>query len=127
MLQFLPQPIKDIPQKVTEMANSDEMHTSYETVKQAFSSVFSSIKEEDTINLSPEDVPCGNISNACYDDPLVRERHFENYTLIEKHNNIEYCVYRDSEHKKLIIGYRGTEVSEARDYISDVNIVLGTQ
>lgn len=62
-----------------------------------------------------------------YDDPFTRPRSLQTFQLIEEHNNIEYAVYHDAAKRQLIIGYRGTEATEAKDYISDVNIVLGTQ
>jgi hypothetical protein len=41
--------------------------------------------------------------NATYDDPFTRARKIESYDLVEEHNSIEYCLYRDAKKKKFIL------------------------
>ncbi len=131
ILQYLPQPvyetIEKIPEKIFSPQTREQILEGFSYGQKAFKWLFDSIQEEDIISIDPADVPCGIIANICYEDPFSRPRTIGAYTLIEKYNSIEYCLYRDTEKQKYILWYRGTEVKEAKDYISDINIVIGTQ
>lgn len=131
VLQYLPQPVQEtlekIPEKIFSPQTKEQLLEWFSYAQKSFSSLFASIKEEDTISIDPADIPCGIIANICYDDPFIRPRTIGTYTLVEEYNSIEYCLYRDSTKQKYILWYRWTEIKEARDYISDINIVIGTQ
>lgn len=131
VLQYLPQPVQEtleqIPEKIFSPETKEQLLEWFSYAQKSFSSLFASIKEEDTISIDPADIPCGIIANICYDDPFARPRTIGTYSLVEEYNSIEYCLYRDSTKQKYILWYRGTEIKEARDYISDINIVIGTQ
>jgi hypothetical protein len=127
VLKYIPQPITDTTQKIFSQETKEQVLASFEDAKKLFGDFFSKLKEEDTINLSVEDIPCAQITFHTYDDPFSRPKTIGSYMLVEKYNNIEYCLYRDEKIGKCIIGYRGTEVKEAKDYISDINIVIWTQ
>ena len=122
-----PKPVKETTEKVFSEDNKEQLVNTFDGVKKQFSKIFSSLKEEHEINLPVEDLPCAVISNIVYDDPFSRPRKIYNYSLIEEHNSIEYCVYRDALQQKLIIWFRWTEPTEARDLITDINILLGTE
>lgn len=126
VLKYIPQPITDTAGKIFSEENKEQLLNSIDGIKKQFGSLFSSLKDEDIINLAVEDLPCAVISNIVYDDPFSRPRQIYSYKLVENHNNIEHCIYRDEKQKKLILGFRGTEATEAKDYISDVNILLWT-
>lgn len=89
--------------------------------------MFDKVFEEDDINLDPQDIPAAYVSDRVYLNPFERPRHIFGYELDEKFNEFEYALYVNHEKKTWIIGYRGTEVTAVKDYISDLNILLGTQ
>ena len=122
-----PKPLKETTEKVFSEDNKEQLVNTFDGVKKQFSKIFSSLKEEHEINLPVEDLPCAVISNIVYDDPFSRPRKIYNYSLIEEHNSIEYCVYRDALQQKFIMWFRWTEPTEARDLITDINILLGTE
>ncbi len=126
VLKYIPQPISDATQKIFSPEVQAQVMNSFNEVKGHFGDLFGSLTEEDSINLPEEDVPCAYITNIVYDDPFSRPRTIGTYALVEKYNSIEYCLYRDATKKKFILWYRWTEISEAKDYISDVNIIIGT-
>ena len=122
----MPWSIVKTTEKVFSKDTAEQITSSIHEVKEHFSELFSNIKEEDTINIATEDIPCAIISNIVYDDPFSRPKKIDIYELIEDHNSIEYCLYRDIKKWKLILWYRGTEFTELSDYISDINIILWT-
>ncbi len=127
VLKYLPQPVQQLPKKIFSPETKEQLLEWFAYAKQSFNSLFEAIKEEDTINVAEEDIPCGIIANIVYDSPFDRPRKIALYDLIEEYNSIEYCLYRDITKQKYILWYRGTEIKEARDYISDINIIIGTQ
>jgi len=82
---------------------------------------------DEDVNLDPQDIPCAYISDRVYLDPFSRPRHIFGFTLDEKYNEFEFALYVNAEKKIRILGYRGTEVTEVKDYVSDLHIVFGTQ
>lgn len=122
-----PEPVTKITKKVFSEDNKEQVVNTFDGIKNHFGKLFSSLKEEHNINLPTEDLPCAVISNIVYDDPFSRPRQIYNYALIEKHNSIEYCVYRDEKQQKYILWFRWTEAKEAKDFITDINIILGTE
>lgn len=127
VFQYVPKPIAQTTEKVLSKETGEQLTNSLHDIKSRFSELFSWLKEEDSISMAEEDIPCAIISNIVYDDPFSRPREIDKYTLLEDYNKIEYCIYRDEKKKKLILGYRWTEFKEAKDYISDVNILIWTQ
>lgn len=125
--KHIPAPISDTTKKIFSQENKGQLLSSIDTVKDTFSWLFSSLKEEHTINIAPEDLVCAVVANISYDDPFARPRQIYSYKLVEDHNNIEHCMYRDEKQQKLVVWFRWTEATEAKDYISDVNILLGTE
>lgn len=123
---LLPQKISSTTEQVFSAKTANQLSESLEDIKKHFSSLFESIKEEDTINLASEDIPCAIIANIVYNDPFSRPREIWSYTLIEAHNSIEYCLYRDAIKWKCILWFRWTEMTEAKDYLADLNIILWT-
>ena len=126
VLQYVPKPITETTEKIISKNTAEQIGESLHDIKSRFSELFWALQEEDTINLAQEDIPCAIITNISYDNPFSRPKKVQSYELIEEYNSIEYCLYRDKKKKKFIIGFRGTEFTEIKDYLSDMNIFLGT-
>lgn len=106
---------------------TEKIQTQWNVIGAKFSEVFNKVFEEDDLNLDPQDVACAYIADRVYLNPFERPRHIFGYELDEKFNEFEYALYVNQEKKTWILGYRGTEVTAIKDYISDLNILLGTQ
>lgn len=124
--EYLPQPVSQTTEKIFSRATADQITDGFNDIKNRFSDLFGQIKEEDTINLAEEDIPCAIITNESYNDPFTRARKVWVYELVEDYNSIEYCLYRDKKKEKFILWFRGTEFTEAKDYIADANILIWT-
>lgn len=112
---------------VMEYLPTDTIKKQWDSIHTSFSGVFDKVFEEDDLNLDPQDIPCAYISDRVYLNPFERPRHIFGFELDEKFNEFEYALYVNHAKKTWIIGYRGTEVTAVKDYISDLNILLGTQ
>ncbi|MBP6910904.1 hypothetical protein KBC03_04930 [Patescibacteria group bacterium] len=112
---------------IMESIPTEGIKSQWESIHTSFSGVFDKVFEEDDINLDPQDLPCAYISDRVYLNPFERPRHIFGYELDEKFNEFEYALYVNHALKTRIIGYRGTEFTEVKDYISDLHIVFGTQ
>lgn len=110
-----------------EYLPTDSIRQQWEGIHSSFAGVFDKVFEEDDLNLDIQDVPCAYIADRVYLNPFERPRHVFGFELDEKFNEFEYALYVNHKKKKWIIGYRGTEVTAVKDYISDLHIVLGTQ
>ena len=66
-----------------------------DATQKMFGSLMSKVTEEDTMSLPPEDILAGRVAFHVYDDPFTRPRTLDTYALLEDHNEIETCVYRD--------------------------------
>ena len=110
-----------------EYIPTESIKNQWNNIHSSFSSVFDKVFEEDDLNLDPQDIPCAYISERVYLNPFERPRHVFGFELDEKFNEFEFALYVNHEKKTRIIGYRGTEVTAIKDYISDLNILLGTQ
>lgn len=126
VFKYIPQPIAQTTEKILSKETGDQISQSFADIKETFSDLFAEIKEEDSINLAEEDIPCAIIANIVYDTPDSRPNTIDQYTLIKSYNQIDYCLYRDNKKGKLIIWYRWTNFTDTKDYISDINIVIGT-
>ena len=112
---------------ISEYLPTEKIKSQWDDIHTSFASVFDKVFEEDDINLDEQDIPCAYIADRVYLDPFTRPRHIFGFELEEKFNEFEYALYVNHEKKTWIIGYRGTEVTAIKDYISDLNILLGTQ
>lgn len=112
---------------IMEYLPTESIKNQWEWIHSTFSGVFDKVFEEDDLNLDPQDIPCAYISDRTYLNPFERPRHIFGYELDEKFNDFEYALYVNHAEKKRIIGYRGTEITAVKDYISDLHILLGTQ
>ncbi len=126
VFEYVPKPVSQATGKVFSKDTADQIWESFHDIKNHFSELFNQIKEEDSINLAEEDIPCAIITNATYDGPFTRARKIWVYDLVEEYNNIDYCLYRDKKKKKFILWYRWTEFTDAKDYIADANILIWT-
>gem|GEM_PF-3435253 len=111
---------------VMEYLPTENIKNQRDGIHQSFAGVFDKVFEEDDLNLDPQDIPCAYISDRVYLNPFERPRHIFGFELVEKFNEFEYALYVNHEKKTWIIGYRGTEITAIKDYISDLNILLGT-
>ena len=127
VLQYIPQPVRDLPTDLLDHLQQSALGDALPSTKQMFGQLMAKATEEDTMSLPDLDKIAAMVAYHVYDDPFTRPRSLQDFHLIETYNNIEYVVYHNKATHQLIIGYRGTEATEAKDYISDVNIVLGTQ
>ena len=131
--ETLKKPVKYITEEnnftsgVSSYIPTDSIKNGWDTVQTSVSGAYDKMFVEDEINLDPQDIPCAYISDRVYFNPFERPRHIFGFELEEKFNEFEYALYVNHEKKTWIIGYRGTEVTAVKDYISDVNILLGTQ
>lgn len=112
---------------IMEYLPTESIKNEWDSIHTSFSGVFDKVFEEDSINLDPQDIACAYISDRVYLNPFERPRHIFGYELDEKFNEFEYALYVNHTTKTWIIGYRGTEVTAVKDYISDLHIALGTQ
>lgn len=118
---------KELENESKRYFSKEYMNKQWTTVKNGFSSAFNKVFDEDAINLDPQDVPCAYISDRIYLNPFERPRHIFGYELDEKYNDIESALYVNHTTKTWILGYRGTEITELKDYMSDLHILFGTQ
>lgn len=129
----LKKPVQYIAEKsnffggIMEYLPTESIRNQWNSIHTTFSGVFDKVFEEDDVNLDPQDVPCAYICDRVYLNPFERPRYLFGFELDEKFNEFEYALYVNHEKKTWILGYRGTEVTAVKDYISDLNIVLGTQ
>ncbi len=112
---------------IAEYIPTQSIQNQWNSIHTSFSSVYDKVFEEDNINLDPQDLPYAYMSDRVYFNPFERPRHIFGYELDEKCNEFEYALYVNHAIKTWAIAYRGTEVTAIKDYISDLNILLGTQ
>ena len=127
VLKYIPAPMRKLPGDVLLRIQNEALGDGLEATKKMFGHLMAKVTEEDVMSLPQIDKDAAFVAYHVYDDPFDRPRTYHDYTLLEQYNSIEYCVYHNTTTHQLIIGYRGTEKTEMKDYISDVNIVLGTQ
>lgn len=101
------------------------MSRGYEWVARHFASLFDQVADP-VIVLRPEDIICHQIAFYAYCPPRQRPSQLGAYRLEHLLPDEERaCVYVDHAKKNVIIGYRGTDKTDTKDLMSDVEIILG--
>lgn len=65
------------------------------------------------------------IAQASYEKPRNRPLHIFMFNIVNEYNEEWYCAYRFMD--EVIIGFRGTVVSELHDLATDVFIAIGNE
>lgn len=84
-------------------------------------------KLESGVEVKPEDRIYGKVMFESYNSPGNRPKDIDGYTLDEDLSTDREAIYANENAKTVIIGFRGTVITDIRDIISDANIVLGSQ
>lgn len=84
-------------------------------------------KLESGVDVSNEDKIYGKVMFESYSSPANRPKEIDGYTLDEDLSTEREAIYVNEKNKTVIIGFRGTVITDQRDIISDANIILGTQ
>ncbi len=84
-----------------------------------------SVKPEEKISLLPEDQICCQVTAVSYRKIVDRPSALGDWLLIDDFFNEEkHCIYVNHSLKTVILGYRGTIVTNIKDLMSDVQIIL---
>ena len=94
------------------------------SAKNTVSTLITNSKFQKGVSLPPQDNLCAKITKFSYMDPEKRPYQIENYYLEPSYNSKFHCIYLNHQDKICIIGYRGTEVNEKKDLLSDAQIIL---
>lgn len=84
-------------------------------------------KLESGVEVKPEDRIYGKVMFESYNSPGNRPKEIDGYKLDEDLSTEREAIYVSDSAKTVIIGFRGTVITDIRDIISDANIVLGSQ
>lgn len=76
------------------------------------------------VQLPPQDLLCAKITSYSYMEPDKRPYQIDDYYLEPTYNDDFHCIYLNHKNKVCIIWYRGTEVKEKKDLLSDAQIIL---
>ena len=95
------------------------------SAKNTVSTLITNSKFQKGVSLPPQDNLCAKITKFSYMEPEKRPYQIENYYLEPSYNSKFHCIYLNHQDKICIIGYRGTEVNEKKDLLSDAQIILG--
>lgn len=57
--------------------------------------------------------------------PEKRPYQIEDFYLEPQYNSVFHCLYVNHKKKICIIGYRGIDIKEKADLLSDIQLVLG--
>ena len=94
------------------------------SAKNTVSTLITNSKFQKGVSLPPQDNLCAKITKFSYMDPEKRPYQIEDYYLEPSYNSKFHCIYLNHQDKICIIGYRGTEVNEKKDLLSDAQIIL---
>lgn len=75
--------------------------------------------------LPSDDLPAYRVTCATYAPPDLRPMTIDTYTHVLLDDAHRACVYVDEAARRVVIGYRGTDVTTLKDVTSDIAIVLG--
>jgi hypothetical protein len=95
------------------------------SAKNTVSTLITNSKFQKGVSLPPQDNLCAQITKFSYMEPEKRPYQIGNYYLEPSYNSKFHCIYLNHQDKICIIGYRGTEVNEKKDLLSDAQIILG--
>jgi hypothetical protein len=84
-------------------------------------------KLESGVEVKQEDRIYGKVMFESYNSPANRPKEIDGYKLDEDLSTEREAIYANENAKTVIIGFRGTVISDLRDIISDANIVLGSE
>ena len=94
------------------------------SAKNTVSTLISNSKFKKGVSLPPQDNLCAKITKFSYMNPDERPYQIDDYYLEPAYNSDFHCIYLNHKDKICIIGYRGTEVKEKKDLLSDAQIIL---
>ena len=94
------------------------------SAKNTIATLISHSKFKKGIQLPPQDLLCAKITSYSYMEPEKRPYQVDEYYLEPTYNTPFHCIYLNHKEKICIIGYRGTEINETKDILSDAQIIL---
>ena len=94
------------------------------SAKNTVTTLISNSKLKKGVTLPPQDNLCAQITKFSYMEPEKRPYQIDNFYLEPTYNSKFHCIYLNHQEKICIIWYRGTEVNEKKDLLSDAQIIL---
>jgi len=94
------------------------------SAKSTVTTLISNSKFKKGVTLPPQDNLCAQITKFSYMEPEKRPYQIDNFYLEPTYNSKFHCIYLNHQEKICIIWYRGTEVNEKKDLLSDAQIIL---
>ena len=110
-----------IPKTVKE----DQTVSLYDTLIQKAINLFLKNKNFEKRAYQRFDNQIVTLVQESYEAPEKRRKIIGNWSLDEDFNELRHCVYKHLSQPRVMICYRGTDFSNVKDLISDIQIVLG--
>lgn len=107
----------------------ENMKSDFQELTPSWKNTISTLVKNSTfkkwVSLPPQDLLCAKITKCSYMEPEKRPYQVDDFYLEPTYNTDFHCIYLNHKEKICIIGYRGTEIKEKKDILSDAQIILG--